>query len=79
MTTNDAARVFDLLSINPKNNFTLILRTLGRLMLIDSAAAVELAVNMYPMLKVRRARFCMSHWRVRAVFSIEGALLQPLV
>ena len=53
LTTQDAARAFDLLSANPKSHFTLILRTLGRLMVLEGAAAVDLAVQLYPMLRVR--------------------------
>ena len=67
MTTNDTARAFDLLGANPKAHFTLILRTLGRLMLMDAAATVDLAVALYPMLKVRHVSVCVggraSLWR----------------
>jgi hypothetical protein len=52
MTTSDPARAFDLLSANPKAHYILILRSLGRLMLLDATATVDLAVSLYPMLRV---------------------------
>ena len=60
LSFGDAERSFELLRANPPNQLSLVLRSMSRLLELDTVAAIKLFISMYPHMTVRSFSFFLS-------------------